>query len=71
MCIRDRPKPAPKEFMSGEKLPYLGRRYRLQVTTKDAQGVSVRLYQGKFEIDVSNQIAKKDRRKLIRQEVKR
>jgi|GEM_PF-5205210 len=28
-----KPKPVPKEFMSGEKLPYLGRRYRLKATT--------------------------------------
>ncbi|SJZ82649.1 M48 family metallopeptidase [Selenihalanaerobacter shriftii] len=62
-------KPVPKEFMSGEKLPYLGRRYRLKVTTKDIQGVSLRLYQGKFQIEVSNKITKEDRRELIHQEV--
>ena len=46
-----KPAPKPKEFLSGEKLPYLGRRYRLKVFPSDEiNKVEVRLYQGKFLI---------------------
>jgi hypothetical protein len=49
----DKIKPAPKEkeFMTGEKLPYLGRRYRLVVNPAEISKVEVKLYQGKFIID--------------------
>ena len=49
----DKIKPAPKEkeFMTGEKLPYLGRRYRLEVNPAEISKVEVKLYQGEFIID--------------------
>ena len=41
-----KPAPAPKEFMSGEKLMYLGRRYRLKVKEYDKKKVKVRFTAG-------------------------
>jgi len=47
-----KPAPKPKEFLSGEKLPYLGRRYRLKVRPDDEiNSVEVKLYHGKFIIN--------------------
>jgi hypothetical protein len=36
------PQPAPKEFVSGESFPYLGRRYRLKVREDDRLSVALR-----------------------------
>ncbi|SFE75264.1 M48 family metallopeptidase [Alteribacillus iranensis] len=39
----------PKEFVSGEKFPYIGRHYRLKVDTLDSPvKASLRLYRGRF-----------------------
>ncbi|WP_026702266.1 M48 family metallopeptidase [Salibacterium aidingense] len=38
----------PKEFVSGEKLPYLGRHYRLKVWKEPVQYASIQLKQGRF-----------------------
>ncbi|WP_018923564.1 M48 family metallopeptidase [Salsuginibacillus kocurii] len=38
----------PKEFVSGEKLPYLGRNYRLKVFKEPVQYASIQLKQGRF-----------------------
>ena len=46
-----KPAPTPLEFMSGEKLKYLGRRYRLKVKNHDKSKVEVKFYQGKFIIN--------------------
>jgi len=66
----DKIKPAPKEkeFMTGEKLPYLGRRYRLKVNQAEISKVEVKLYQGKFIIDypVDIEDKKEQRREKIR-----
>ncbi|TDP94678.1 hypothetical protein C7957_11013 [Halanaerobium saccharolyticum] len=66
----DKIKPAPKEkeFMTGEKLPYLGRRYRLEVNPVEISKVEVKLYQGKFIIDypVELEEKKEQRREKIR-----
>jgi len=64
-----KPPPKPKEFLSGEKLSYLGRRYRLKVSKSEAPGVSVRLYQGKFEIKVGSDVSQAERRARIKKEV--
>ncbi|MBM7556838.1 M48 family metallopeptidase [Halanaerobacter jeridensis] len=66
-----KPAPIPKEFLSGEKLPYLGRRYRIKVKESDnVDQVKVKLYQGKFWIMVSKDVSDSDsRRELIRDEV--
>lgn len=39
----------PKEFVSGEKLPYLGRKYRLKVHREPVDKASIGLKQGKFK----------------------
>ena len=56
-------------FTSGEKLPYLGRRYRLQVENTREDGVEVKLYQGKFIIKVGNDVTENKRRKRIKEEI--
>src|SRR6056297_980617 len=43
-----KPAPTPLEFMSGEKLMYLGRRYRLKVKKYNKKKVEVKFYQGMF-----------------------
>lgn len=44
--------PAPLEFVSGEKLPYLGRYYRIKVKqNQDIDKVKVLFHQGKFYIE--------------------
>jgi len=66
----DKIKPAPKkkEFMSGEKLPYLGRRYRLEVLPSEISKPEVKLYQGKFIINYPKKLKEdgEQRREEIR-----
>jgi hypothetical protein len=66
----DKIKPAPKEkeFMTGEKLPYLGRRYRLEVNPAEISKVEVKLYQGKFIIDYP--VGLKDKKEQRREEIR-
>ncbi len=66
----DKIKPAPneKEFMTGEKLPYLGRRYRLEVTPVEISRVEVNLYQGKFIIDYPVEL--KDKQEQRREKIR-
>lgn len=47
-----KPMPTPKEYMSGEKLLYIGGRYRIQV--EPANRSSIKLYQGRFYIKYPN-----------------
>ncbi|MFW6030295.1 MAG: M48 family metallopeptidase [Halanaerobiales bacterium] len=55
-----KPAPTPLEFMSGEKLMYLGRRYRLKVKNHDKKKLKFKFYQGKFIVkepaDLDNRI---------------
>ncbi|SDL68871.1 M48 family metallopeptidase [Halarsenatibacter silvermanii] len=67
-----KPRPQPKEFLSGEKLPYLGRRYRLKVNAKNSIGsVNVKLYRGKFMIYYPEKLEQNEekRKKAIREEL--
>jgi predicted metal-dependent hydrolase len=66
----DKIKPAPKEkeFMTGEKLTYLGRRYRLEVSEADISKVEVKLYQGKFMINYPEILNEDDKQR--REEIK-
>lgn len=43
----------PREYVSGEALLYLGRRYRLKVSIADVEGVSVRLKGGFIEVQIA------------------
>ena len=63
-----KPTPKEKEFMTGEKLSYLGRRYRLEVSPAEISKVEVKLYQGKFIIAYPEKLKEDDdqRRKEIR-----
>lgn len=68
MVSQIKPEPRPKEFLSGEKLPYLGRKYRLKVIEDpEANEVKVQLYHGKFYIRVRADITGRERSQLIRQ----
>jgi len=55
-----KPAPKEKEFMTGEKLPYLGRRYRLEVNQAEISKVEVKLYQGKFIIEYPEKLKEND-----------
>jgi len=60
-----KPAPKPKEFLSGEKLPYLGRRYRLKVKPDDEiDNVEVKLYHGKFIINCPVSIYNNDAERI-------
>jgi len=63
-----KPAPTPLEFMSGEKLMYLGRRYRLKVQEHDKKEVKVKFYQGKFIIKEPAGL-KDNRREIIKAKV--
>jgi len=63
-----KPAPTPLEFMSGEKLPYLGRRYRLKVVKNhDKKKVKVKFHQGKFIVKEPADL--ENRREAIRNKV--
>ncbi|WP_166636453.1 M48 family metallopeptidase, partial [Fonticella tunisiensis] len=58
-----------KEFVSGESIEYLGRRYRLKVIEGGIKGVNVRLFRGKFEVTVDSKLEKDKRQELIKAEL--
>jgi len=67
-----KPPPKPKEFLSGEKLPYLGRRYRIKTTGSESiKKVKVMLYQGKFIIEYPKKLEQNEekRREAVRDEL--
>src|SRR6056297_1128014 len=64
-----KPEPLPKEFLSGEKLPYIGKRYRLKMKEKkEVNNTEVRLFQGKFIIEVPLDLKEDKKRDIIREE---
>ncbi|PAK43952.1 M48 family metallopeptidase [Priestia megaterium] len=52
-------------FLSGEKLPYLGRYYRLKVVKTNTVQPSLRFYQGRFLAEIPHETAKKEQRNII------
>ena len=67
-----KPPPGPREYLSGEKLSYLGRRYRLKVIpVAGIKKVRVKLYQGKFNIDYPAELEEKEeeRKEKIRKQL--
>ncbi len=59
--------PLDKEFLSGEKLQYLGRRYRLKlVSEEDNDDISVSLKKGNFLVNIPDDLDEAKRRKVVR-----
>lgn len=58
--------PLEKEFLSGEKLPYLGRRYRLKLINNDNTGYNVVLKYGKFSVKIPTDLNGSEQRKMVR-----
>ena len=59
-----KPAPKKKEFMTGEKLPYLGRRYRLEVSPAEITKTEVKLYQGKFIINYPKKLDEDEKKRI-------
>ena len=57
--------PRPKQFVSGESLPYLGRQVRMFVDSSDVKRASVHFDHWTFRIVVPEQLAGEARRKAI------
>ena len=60
---------APKRFVSGETLPYLGRNVRLVVETTDVRSPEVRFDHWRFRVTVPNTLDGSDRSESIRRAV--
>ncbi len=54
-----------RKFVSGEKLPYLGREYRLKITTIDAKPISFYFYKGIFHAIVPTDLKKENYRAVL------
>lgn len=55
-----------QDFISGEKLPYLGRMYRLKVIqTEPKKNPTLRFYQGRFFATVPDNISEDDYRTVL------
>ncbi|KDE46095.1 SprT family zinc-dependent metalloprotease [Geobacillus sp. CAMR5420] len=60
--------PAPKEFISGEKFPYLGRNYRLKLHKKeDIEQASLTFHQGRFIANVPIYLTESERKRELYQ----
>ena len=59
-------KPAPKRFVSGETLPYLGRNVRLVVEAADVVCPEVRFDHWRFRVSVPAELEGEDRQRRIR-----
>lgn len=56
----------PREFLSGEKIPYLGRNYRLKVNKEDVNSAQLMFHQGKFILTIPNDISDEQRVQLAK-----
>ncbi|MEZ4554188.1 MAG: SprT family zinc-dependent metalloprotease [Dehalococcoidia bacterium] len=59
-------RPAPRRFVSGESLPYLGRSVRLNVRTTAVEDVSIRFHHWQFDVDISRGLDDDERRARAR-----
>jgi predicted metal-dependent hydrolase len=64
-------RPRPKQFVSGESLPYLGRQVRLFVQTVEARRVEVRFDHWSFRVSVPEHLTGDDRRETIQHAITR
>lgn len=55
----------PRKFLSGEKLPYLGRQYRLKIYQQDSEKVTFSYRQGRFIAYVPKQLSENDYREVL------
>ncbi|PBB07136.1 hypothetical protein CKW00_00340 [Salimicrobium humidisoli] len=60
---------APKEFVSGEKLPYLGRNYKLKVYKEAVPSASFKFHQGKFLAVVPRNWSQEDVQRSLEQKL--
>ena len=68
LAEQERP-PTKKEFLSGEKLQYNGRRYRLRVTHEDRPDPALAFDGGTFDLRVPDQLEGTERYEAIRSTV--
>jgi predicted metal-dependent hydrolase len=54
-----------RSFLSGEKLPYLGRQYRLKVIKTDTYEPCFRFYQGRFLAEIPTGISEEEHRDIL------
>jgi predicted metal-dependent hydrolase len=62
-------RPRPKQFISGESLPYLGRQARLFVEAANVRRVDVRFNHWSFRVTVSQYLRGDERREAIREAI--
>lgn len=58
--------PAPRQFVSGESLPYLGRSVPLRVHPTDGNRIGIRFHHWQFDVDVPKHIEGEERRNGLR-----
>ena len=61
--------PAPKRFVSGETLPYLGRNVRLVLDSKDVRAPEIRFDHWRFRVSISAGLEEEERYQRIRRVV--
>ena len=58
---------SPKEFVSGESFPYLGRQYRLKVLrTGGGPGGTCKLIQGRFQVEIEGDLGAEEEKRSVR-----
>ncbi len=58
--------PAPRRFVSGESLPYMGRSVRLGVHSSDGKRIGIRFHHWQFDVDVPRWLAGDERQTQLR-----
>lgn len=59
-----------KEFVNGEKLPFLGKQYEIEmIESEDIKGAEIILKDGKFQIRIPSNLERDNRREIIKREL--